>query len=93
MKEKEDKMPKKEIKKTEPERLILAQSILGHCLMELLGKMSYSKKLNFSLDNLIKRAVYMGKDSKLTKKEINEMLNLKIKELYEMVLAGLAKKD
>ena len=57
---------KKEVEKTEPERLLLAHAVAGQCLMELINKLSYSKKMNFSLDSLIKKAVSISRDVKST---------------------------
>lgn len=81
---------KKEVEKTDVERLLLAQAVTGQCLIELMGKLSYSKKMDFSLDSLIKRAVSISRDVELTKKEINNMLDMTMREFYEMTLMKLA---
>ncbi len=81
---------KKKVEKTETERLLLAQAISGQVLLELMGKMTYSKKMNFSLDNLIKRSISVGRDTEITKKEINDMLDMTMREFYEMTLMKLA---
>jgi len=83
-------MNKKEVEKTDTERLLLAQAVTGQCLLEIIGKMSYSKKLDFSLDSLIKRAISVSRDVELTKKEINDMLDMTMREFYKMTLMKLA---